>query len=175
MGETFYLDDDKVAAVDIHFLSLVSKSLSTYCIWLTTSPSERTGYIHGVGKRYKCVGLKRGDGQPVEIFGGPKQGAILMRALLQYCYSYLSEMRINLLELGDIAEWECKDNGEMILISNSNMLLGKDPYYVQFGFNPVYTSASRKIEYNIELANKLTTDPDLITKLLEDYSHDHKL
>jgi hypothetical protein len=167
IGETVFIDKKRVDVIDIYFLSLAGKGRSTYCVWLTTDPAERTGHINGVGKRYKCLGVKRGDQQPVEIYGGQKQGEILMKALLQYCYEHLSEMRINRLELGDMAEWECQANNEMILIGNSNMLLGRDPYYMKFGFVPVYTSAMRKIEYNRELADRLVTNSKAIKTLLE--------
>jgi hypothetical protein len=154
-GETASVDGRPISVVDLYFMSFVTESAATNCIWLTTSPSTETGYINGLSKRYRCIKTRQTSDAPLILFDGDKQGEILMWALISYCRSYHKVLGITRLELGDIAEWECPDKVSKISASISNMMLGRDPYYMKFGFRPS-PSASKKIAFNVEYAKSET-------------------
>lgn len=90
-----------------------------------------------------------------------------MRALIQYCYKYRDILNIDRLELDDESNYDC-NRWVSVDLFHSNILCGKLPYYMQFGFVPVEKSTIEKIMANLEIVRKrLVTVTDFIN-LTED-------
>lgn len=140
---------DTMPEIDIYFLSLLSDSRATNCIWLSVSPGDHTGYINGIDKKYKSIGRYGERDVPVELYEGEDQGVVLIKALIKFCQVNRHQLGIDRLELNDIAERECKSRYGGFLISLSNMLQARVPYYMKYGFKPVEMSAQLKINKNI--------------------------
>ena len=166
-GELINIEGRRYPTREIYFFSLYSDSLATSCIWLTVDPKTRTGYINGIAKRFQCIGFSSGRGFPMEPLVGENQGAILVQAMIKFCRFHAKRFGIVRLELGDIAERECGDRDGVLLISESNMLLGREPYYMKFGFRPVERSAAAKIAYNLRKMKDMRIDSRNIIEYLE--------
>lgn len=166
-GELISVNGRKYIAREIYFFSLFSDSLATSCIWLTVNPRDKTGYVNGIAKRFQCIGFSSGRGFPMEPLVGKNQGALLIQALVKFCRFHAERLGIARLELGDIAERECEDKDGVFLISESNMLLGREPYYMKFGFRPVERSAASKIAYNLRKMKVMRIDSWDIIEYLE--------
>lgn len=118
------------------FLSIKDSNIGKNfnCISMLVYPDERYATIDGLTRKYPCVGVRHKD--ILEIYPGPKLGEILIKSLLQYCDKYRDILRIDRLELGDMASFPCGDISNMVNINLniSNILIGKRPYYMRFGF-----------------------------------------
>lgn len=99
----------------------------------------------------------------MEPLVGENQGAILIQALIKFCRFHAKRLGIVRLELGDIAERECADKDGAFLISESNMLQGREPYYMKFGFRPSNATMRDKIVANItKMKSEVLEAKDLI-------------
>ena len=148
----------------IFFLSLLDEQLElddadndnpVNCVTLTTDPDTRIGTINGLSSKYSCVGVPVSDDLPWQRYNGEDQGSILMKGLLNYCIANRERLGIDQLELNDIATRECKTIFGKFLISKSNMLQGRLPYYMKFGFTPSIPTAMIKIKNNLEIVKSL--------------------
>lgn len=151
----------------VHFLSqLVGQESKNYaCIYMIIQQDSRTGLVQGVTNKLLCSGYRVGE--KIQLSEKRGQGAILMRALIQYCYKYRDILNIDRLELDDESNYDC-NRWVSVDLFHSNILCGKLPYYMQFGFVPVEKDTIKKIMANLEIVRKrLVTVTDFIN-LTED-------
>ena len=156
-GEIVSVDGHKYPNMEIYFMSLVKESRATDCIWLTVDPEEQTGYgIRG-----------RDEDTPFSIYEGEDQGAILLENMIKFARFNAKRFHIARLELDDIARRSCNKRGDTsFMISESNMLQGRYPYYMKYGFVPVSKSAKKIIDTNISKINDAAINSrDLISSL----------
>lgn len=150
--------------VRVWFISqLASESNRNFaCIYLIVQPDTKTGLVQGFTNKFKCSGYRVGE--RVELLSGQGTGRILMEALVKYCRKYQVELDITRLELGDESMYECRPKVYIELIY-SNILCGKLPYYMKFGFKPMLPSSCKKIESNLKLMSNKSVTTDLLDKL----------
>lgn len=167
MGKIVDIDGKKYRELEIYFLSLFREDIATNCIWLTVDPSSKTGWINGVDKKFRCIGHNDTGDMPVEYYDGENQGYVLMRALIQFCRLLKEKFGIVKLSLSDIAKRNCGGKYDSFLISESNMLQGREPYYMKFGFRPYSATMRDKIVANIKKMRSEILDAKFLVNCLE--------
>lgn len=120
-----------------------------YCCLIMIYPEDKMAELRDVNSYTPCFDAT-----------GLKSGKLVIKVAIKYCRKYREQLGIERLELGDNATYYCdrptKQYGIKLLLSRQ--LLGKYPYYFQFGFRPS-PKICRRIEYNLDLMkSKVTGD-----------------
>ena len=148
----------------LYFISLLDSqhSNSFACIYVIICGEDNYGLIQGFTNKYLCSGYRVGE--KINLMAPQGQGYFLMNGLIQYCRKYRHVLGINRLELNDESRYECRPRVNIDLIY-SNILCGKLPYYMRYGFRPIEDSASDKLKYNLEIIKNKTVTIELLSKL----------
>lgn len=145
----------------VYFLSLLQEqdNVNFNCIHLTIFHEDRLGLVNGFSKKYPCVGIRNKD--KLDIYSGPKEGAILIQGLILFCRQYQSILGIDELELDDSSVFPCNGIVNINLLI-SNQLKGMNPYYMKFGFKPRDPLILDHIKANLKLMTSYKVTVDLL-------------
>ncbi len=166
VGKSVDANGQKFADMEIYFLSLIEDDDPVNCCYLVVDPENQTGAINGLTRSHRCIGIPESDSLYSVLSSGENQGGILLKALIKYCRAHRKRLGITKLELDDIARRQCSETDGSFLISISNMLQGRVPYYMKFGFNPVNPKALEKIKFNLAyIKTKRLEGKDIINYL----------
>lgn len=148
----------------LYFLSLLDNEQSNHyaCIYVIIHNGGNYGLIQGFTNKFLCSGYRIGE--RINLLSERGQGYYLMNGLIQYCYKYRNVLGIDRLELNDESRYECKPKVNIDLLY-SNILCGKLPYYMKFGFQPIERSTNEKIKYNLNVVRDMVVTSELLSKL----------
>lgn len=143
---------------DVYFLALTESNMKLRCAYIKVYRKEKLGIIVDLTNGPQCLS-----------HNANQTGTIIMTGVVEFCLLYNKYLGINKLEVGDNSGYTCKpDTGINFIINleKSQMLLGRKPFYMRFGFKPKKPTALAKIHKNIDKMNGyLTSDVNLAKKI----------
>lgn len=116
------------------------------CGFVKVYPNSDIGIVIDLNNYYPCI-----------VPHHNQKCRIVLMALIAYCRSNKSKLKINHLQLTDNSMFHCPISKTGIRLLLSNQLLCKLSYYINFGFSPIHHSAFEKIKRNLIKMRLLTT------------------
>ncbi len=100
-----------------------------------------------------------------------KIGKIYVEVMTQFLIEHHRSLGITQIELVDNAHYRCPKKLDLILqLEKTRQLEGKDPYYMQFGYQPKFRRTANKLAYNKHVMSQILTKDVLeLARLCQDH------
>ena len=154
--EQFEIVDDELGETveNIRMMHVKSTNPLNRCALIQIRKGDNVATIKHITKSRPCFTTNR---QGTELFdetkAQSKYGDLLMQTVIDYCRSKKTQFGIDRLELSDESVFICGRNE--IILEMARQLMGKNPYYMKFGFMPVDRSALETLERNHKIIEPL--------------------
>lgn len=151
-------EEEKTPDMNVYFLSVIETKTYRRCGLITISPDySDIGVIVDLNRYYSCL-------------PGERTGRVILNAMIQYCRLNQETLKINGLELEDNATYTCPGTNSDINLLISNQLLGRLPFYMEYGFQPVDPIALRKISENLSTMKTYTLNSVNLVEIIREYN-----
>lgn len=135
------IDDNRF---EIYFLSIDEPNTRKRCIYIKIDRDSDEAIIIDLNNYFPCI-----------IPAIENKGRVVLLAMIEYCRQNKDHLGIRTLMLDDTSEYKCPDTRIGINLIKSRQFQGIKPYYMEYGFKPIKSTANWKIENNIKEMTKL--------------------
>ena len=175
------LDDNDIEIAEILLISPKSSGKIKQCILVKITKGNETADLIDLNTKFNCTDHYENPSKAGEVFESSSFStkSIFLKCILEYLTVHKDDLGISRVELADMSKKLIKFDYDQyaIELEQSRQLEGKYPYYMSFGFIPVYTSALIKLQENKGIMNDLYTEYLNIIgyhKDLKEYVENHK-
>lgn len=149
---------------EIYIMSPLNGNVTRRCVFAKILKEDpHTAILDDLILAHNCTDLSKTP---------PKLGWVYVNMMTHFLVTNHERLGIKRIELTDNAHYHCPNNRHLsIHLEKSRQLEGDDPYYVQFGYRPKYSSTVRRLEKNKRIMSQIMTKDD---KDLGDLCRIHK-